>query len=59
MATGRYTVRHGDTLSTIARVHGFTNWRRLYEANRDKVYDPDLIFPGQVLRIPDHNGEAA
>lgn len=59
MATGRYTVRHGDTLSAIARAHGFPDWRRLYEANRDKVYDPDLIFPGQVLRIPDNNGEAA
>lgn len=59
MATGRYTVRPGDTLSAIARSHGFTGWHRLYEANRDRVYDPDLIFPGQVLRIPDHNGEAA
>lgn len=59
MATGRYTVRAGDTLSAIARTHGFTDWRRLYAANMDKVYDPDLIFPGQVLRIPDHNGEAA
>lgn len=58
-ATGRYTVRHGDTLSEIARAHGFTGWHRLYEANRDKVYDPDLIFPGQVLRIPDRNGRAA
>lgn len=59
MAAGRYTVRHGDTLSAIARAHGFPGWRRLYEANQDKVYDPDLIFPGQVLRIPDNNGEAA
>lgn len=59
MATGRYTVRPGDTLSAIAEGHGFPDWHRLYAANRDKVYDPDLIFPGQVLRIPDNNGEAA
>jgi cell wall-associated NlpC family hydrolase len=59
MATGRYTVRPGDTLSAIARSHGFPDWRRLYAANRDKVHDPDLIFPGQVLRVPDNNGEAA
>ncbi|MFH8805210.1 transglycosylase family protein [Streptomyces sp. NPDC017936] len=59
MATGRYTVRPGDNLSAIAAVHGFPDWRRLYDANRDKVYDPDLVFPGQVLRIPDNNGEAA
>lgn len=58
-ATGRYRVRPGDTLSGIAERHGFPDWRRLYEANEDKVYDADLIFPGQVLRIPDHNGEAA
>lgn len=52
-ARGRYTVRHGDTLSVIARAHGFGDWRVLYAANRDRVYDADLIFPGQVLRIPD------
>jgi cell wall-associated NlpC family hydrolase len=51
-APGRYTVRPGDSLSAIARAHGFDDWRVLHAANRDKVYDPDLIFPGQVLRIP-------
>jgi cell wall-associated NlpC family hydrolase len=49
---GRHTVRPGDTLSEIAEANGFRDWRVLYAANRDKVYDPDLIFPGQVLRIP-------
>lgn len=57
--SGRYTVKPGDTLSAIAEAHGFAGWHRLYEANTDKIYDPDLIFPGQVLRIPDNNGEAA
>lgn len=51
-APGRHTVRPGDTLSVIAEERGFDDWRVLYAANRDKVYDPDLIFPGQVLRIP-------
>jgi cell wall-associated NlpC family hydrolase len=50
--SGRYTVRPGDTLSGIAEARGFSDWRVLHAANRDKVYDPDLIFPGQVLRIP-------
>lgn len=59
MAPGRYTVRYGDTLSAIARAHGFPDWRRLYAANQDRIYNPDLIFPGQVLRVPDNNGEAA
>jgi cell wall-associated NlpC family hydrolase len=51
-SAGRYTVRSGDTLSAIAEAHGYADWRVLYAANTDKVYDPDLIFPGQVLRIP-------
>ncbi|PJE95674.1 transglycosylase [Streptomyces carminius] len=49
--TGAYTVRPGDTLREIAAAHG-TTWQRLYEANRDVVGDdPDLIFPGQQLRV--------
>jgi len=28
-------------------------WRRIYEANRDLIKDPDLIYPGQQLRIPE------
>ncbi|MFQ5867968.1 MAG: LysM peptidoglycan-binding domain-containing protein [bacterium] len=27
-------------------------WKRIYEANRDKIVDPDLIYPGQRLIIP-------
>ncbi|MER7488745.1 LysM domain-containing protein, partial [Streptomyces sp. NPDC126497] len=50
-APGRHTVRTGQTLSSIADARGL-DWRVLHAANRDKVYDPDLIFPGQVLRIP-------
>jgi nucleoid-associated protein YgaU len=49
-----YTVRPGDTLSHIARAHyGKAGlWTRIYDANRDLLDDPDLIHPGQVLRIP-------
>jgi nucleoid-associated protein YgaU len=52
-APGRHTVRPGDTLSEIAEQHGVRDWRVLYAANRDKIRDPDVIFPGQVLRVPD------
>jgi cell wall-associated NlpC family hydrolase len=52
-ASGRYTVRAGDSLSAIAEARGLDGWQRLFDANRDKVRTPDLIFPGQVLRIPD------
>lgn len=58
-ADGRYTVRSGDTLSAIAREHGLRGWRGLYAVNRDKVHDPDLIFPGQQLRVPEGPEKAA
>ncbi|MDQ0962862.1 LysM repeat protein [Streptomyces sp. B4I13] len=46
---GDYTVREGDTLSTIGARHGMT-WQRVYAANKTVVGgDPDLIVPGQRL----------
>jgi nucleoid-associated protein YgaU len=49
-----YVVVAGDSLSKIAkREYGDMNqWRRIYEANKDQIKDPDLIHPGQKLRIP-------
>jgi nucleoid-associated protein YgaU len=55
-AAGRsYTVQKGDSLSKIAkREYGDAQqWRRIYEANRDLIQNPDLIYPGQVFRIPE------
>ena len=51
---GPYTVRLGDTLSGIAAyAYGNANtWWTIYRANTDKISNPDLIFPGQVLAIP-------
>lgn len=48
------TVQIGDTLSALAqKSYGdATLWSRLFEANRDQVVNPNLIYPGQVLRIP-------
>ena len=50
-----YTVRKGDSLSKIAkREYGDPQqWHRIYDANRDIINDPDLIYPDQVLQIPD------
>jgi nucleoid-associated protein YgaU len=50
----QYTVVSGDTLSGIAQQwYGDAGqWPRIFEANRDQISDPNLIFPGQVLRIP-------
>ena len=49
-----YTVVAGDSLSKIAkRELGDANkWNAIYEANRDKISNPDLIHPGQVLTLP-------
>jgi nucleoid-associated protein YgaU len=50
-----YTVAKGDTLSRIAKqFYGDANkWRKIFEANGDVIKNPDLIHPGQVLKIPD------
>jgi nucleoid-associated protein YgaU len=50
-----YTVVAGDNLSKIAKhFYGDANkWKRIFEANRDTIKNPDLIHPGQVLKIPD------
>jgi nucleoid-associated protein YgaU len=49
-----YTVVKGDNLSKIAKhFYGDANqWKRIFEANRDVLKDPDKIFPGQKLQIP-------
>jgi nucleoid-associated protein YgaU len=49
-----YTVVAGDSLSKIAkRFYGDANkWPRIHEANRDQIKNPDLIHPGQRLKIP-------
>jgi nucleoid-associated protein YgaU len=49
-----YTVKAGDSLSKIARQrYGDGNkWHAIFDANRDTIKNPDLIHPGQVLRIP-------
>lgn len=49
-----YVVKKGDTLSKIAKHHygDADQWRKIFEANRDQIQDPDLIHPGQTLRLP-------
>jgi nucleoid-associated protein YgaU len=51
------TVAAGDSLSKIAkRELGDANkWHAIFEANKDKIKDPDLIHPGQVLTIPSNS----
>ena len=49
-----YTVAKGDTLSGIAKktLGNAMDYPKLFEANREVIKDPDLIYPGQKIRIP-------
>jgi len=44
----------GDTLYDIAgKTLGDVNrWPEIYNLNKDKIENPDLIYPGQVLKLP-------
>lgn len=53
-ASKTYTVKPGDTLWAIAKrtLNDGSRWREIYNNNMDVIgKDPNLIFPGQVLRI--------
>jgi len=53
-ASRHYTVRAGDTLSSIAEkfYHNPADWRFLQKVNSAEVRNPDLIFAGEVLSVP-------
>lgn len=52
----RHVVRRGESLWAISARPGVygrgARWRALYEANRARIQNPDLIYPGQELSIP-------
>ena len=49
-----YEVKSGDSLSKIAkRVYGDAKaWQAIFDANKDILKDPNKIYPGQKLKIP-------
>jgi nucleoid-associated protein YgaU len=53
-ASRTYTVVAGDSLSKIAKnlLGNANRWCDIHELNKDTVKNPDLIHPGQVLKIP-------
>ena len=57
-AARSYTVKSGDSLWKISeQMYGNGNdWRRIYEANKDRIQNPDVIQPGWVLTIPAQAG---
>lgn len=55
-STTTYSVRFGDCLSDIATDHNIADWQQLYAVNRRGISNPDLIYPGQLLRLPATTG---
>ena len=49
-----YTIKKGDTLWAIASEHlgNGARYPEIFEANKEVIKDPDLIYPGQQIRIP-------
>lgn len=48
-----HVVKKKESLSSIAnQYYGVRNWRKIYEANRDRISDPNVIHPGMELVIP-------
>lgn len=52
--TSTYTVKKGDCLWNIAKklLGNGARYTEIYDLNRDKIKNPNLIYPGQVLTIP-------
>jgi nucleoid-associated protein YgaU len=49
-----YVIKRGDSLSKIAKQYygDAMKYPVIFEANREVIKDPDLIYPGQTVRIP-------
>ena len=49
-----YTIVSGDSLSKIAKKYygDAMKWKTLFEENKEIIQNPDLIYPGQVIRVP-------
>ena len=49
-----YLIKKGDTLSAIAKqfLGNANDYPKIFEANREVIRDPNLIFVGQKIRIP-------
>ncbi|MBM3268108.1 MAG: C39 family peptidase [Candidatus Sericytochromatia bacterium] len=55
------TVRPGDSLWRIAQnaLGDGSRWREIYELNKDQIANPNLIHPGQQLRLPGDANQVA
>jgi nucleoid-associated protein YgaU len=50
----QYTVQKDDTLQKISKkvYNSYGQWTKIYEANKDKIKNPNFVKPGTVLTIP-------
>lgn len=53
-SSGAYEVKKGDTLSRIAKreLGSYDRWREIYDANKDRIKDPNVLTVGQQLVVP-------
>ena len=56
-----YVVKDGDNLQKIAKeIYGDSSaWKMIYEANKASIKNPNIIYKGQVLNIPNGTGETS
>ncbi len=54
MQAQTYTVQKDDTLQKISKklFGSYAKWYKIYEANKDKIKNPNMLKPGTVLTIP-------
>ena len=59
--TQEYTIQLGDTLSRLAQKHygDALKWPKIFEANKQTVKNPNYIFVGQKIVIPDDASSGA
>jgi nucleoid-associated protein YgaU len=57
---GSVTVQPGNNLWTLARIHYGEGilYTQIFTANTDLIGDPDLIYPGQILALPEVHSDA-
>lgn len=57
-APASYQVKPGDSLWMIAQrlLGDGRRWHEVYVLNRDRIHNPDLIYPGQTLKLPSNAG---
>ena len=54
VSENQYLVSRGDFLSKIAVAvyNDPTKWHKIYQANKEQIVEPNLVFPAQVFDVP-------